>query len=133
MPPRQHSLSDHTLVYAPCCPRDVYSALMRANWSIDQLTRLALVATSMASQGASSSLFLALTQPDVRGSSSGSSSSSSSSSSTGKESEELHALLQSKGGAVEALLPDVGGAHGIGTSVHLFPRARLLRAGVPLV
>jgi hypothetical protein len=98
----------------------VYSGLLRANWGADALARLALVGTSLASQGASSSLFLALTRDKSEGGGGGG----------GGDSEELHALLQARGGCVEALLPDPGGAHGIATSVHLFPRARVLATGL---
>jgi hypothetical protein len=120
-------------VYAPCCPRGVYSGLVAANRSPDALARMALVATSMASQGASSSMFLALTRTDYGFDAAGGDvrpgSAAGDGGGEGGE-EELHARLAARGAVVEALLPDIGRAHGVATSVHLFPRDRLLRAGV---
>lgn len=95
----------------------------------------------MASQAASSALFLALTRPGAGGASpsDGGALAAAARGEQGEEEgeeeeeigDELHSQLQAKGGVVEALLPDAGGAHGVATSVHLFPRARLLRAGLP--
>jgi hypothetical protein len=50
--------------------------------------------------------------------------------SSGSVGNEPHVELAARGGCVEALLPDVGGAHGVATSVHLFPPARLERTGL---
>lgn len=49
-------------MYAPCVPRGALSALVGANYTAARLGRMALVTTSLASQGASSALFLALTR-----------------------------------------------------------------------
>ncbi|KAI8468264.1 MAG: hypothetical protein J3K34DRAFT_14025 [Monoraphidium minutum] len=168
--PASASCREPTLVYAPCCPRDVYSSLLAANWSAGALTQLALISTSLASQAASSSLVTALegggggglsnlSGPYISSSGCGPSGSTALGKAGlgggggggggpgggdgggpgggggrtpggGVPGGELHSLLQARGGAVEALLPDAGGAHGVATAVHLFPRAALLRTGL---
>jgi hypothetical protein len=120
--PRGASREEPTLVYAPCCPRDVYSGLVAANLGAGRLSRLALVSTSLASQGASSALVLALARPPP-----GAGAGPAGPPGGGGE---LHAQLHARGGCVEAMLPDVGGAHGIATSVHLFPLPRLGATGM---
>jgi hypothetical protein len=121
-----------TVAYAPCCPRDVYSGIVGASGSPDALSNLCLVGTSLSSQAASQSLVAALERgtggaAGAGGSGGGLAGPVGAFDGGGRE---LHSLLHSRGAAVEALLPDVGGTHGVATAVHLFPRMRLLRSGL---
>jgi hypothetical protein len=81
-----------------------------ANWSVQQLQQLCVVGTSFKSLQGSSLLFQALTAGQTR-----------------QQEGELPGRLSAAGGVVEALCPDMA-AHGIGTSVHLFPGGLLQAA-----
>lgn len=81
-----------------------------ANWSVTQLQQLCVVGTSFKSLQGSSALFQALTAGQA-----------------GQQQDELPGRLAAAGGVVEAMLPDMS-AHGIGTSVQLFPGGLLQAA-----
>eukprot|EP00879_Flechtneria_rotunda_P009819 GHRR01010269.1.p1 GENE.GHRR01010269.1~~GHRR01010269.1.p1 ORF type:complete len:411 (+),score=124.71 GHRR01010269.1:983-2215(+) len=51
-----------TLLYMPCCPRDLYSQVLEANWDHHQLAQLAIFGTSMQSLVDSQALFTAWTE-----------------------------------------------------------------------
>lgn len=94
------TVSKPTLFYMPCLPRHLYSNLVSANWGMTGLPNIAILGTSFKSLQASSLLVSSLSDQEPI--------------------TEPAAWLSARGGVLELMCPDCA-AHGIATSLHLFP------------
>lgn len=118
-----------TFLYMPCCPRELYEAVLDANWSKDALGKLVVWGTSFQSMGATAGFFAALAGASAGGGRPQVQDPTAAGSTSSRQSLARVESVTSRGAVLELFGPDFA-AHGIGTSLHLFPRHKLLSSRI---
>ncbi len=120
-----------TLYYAPCCPREVYDAIVRQNLAAGTLRHVALIGNSLRAQSDSALLLRAFGGGGAAGMMMGAGArvpaggggpaagGGSAAAGGGREGEEAFVELVAQGRVVEVMLPDFA-AHGVAIALHLF-------------